>query len=89
MAATTTAEADARVRDPAATHHGVVTLEEALAAGLTPDAIRHRVVRGRWRRAVRGVFIVADAPAMPMQAALPACRAGPPGTVASHLTGAA
>jgi len=42
--------------------HGVLTLEQALAAGVTRDAVRHRVERGTLVAVDRGVYRVAGAP---------------------------
>lgn len=49
----------------------VVALHQALAAGLTPDAVRHRVESGQWRRLARGVYYL-HAGAVPLRAR---CRA--------------
>lgn len=38
--------------------HGVVTRTQALAAGLSPEAIRWRLTRGQWRRVHPGVYQV-------------------------------
>lgn len=42
--------------------HGVISYGQALAAGLTKDAIRWRVARGDWVRVRRGVYRVAAWP---------------------------
>ena len=67
-------------RDPAvlalaARQHGVVTTDQLLAAGLTRNAIAHRVKQHRLRRYHRGVYLVASLPAplTPQMAAVLAC----------------
>jgi hypothetical protein len=56
---------------------------------MTPDQVRHEAGSGRWVRMARGVYRIAGAPQTWRQSAVAACRSGPPGTVASHLTAAA
>lgn len=41
----------------------VVTREQCLTAGLTDDAVEHRIGRGRWRRLHRGVYLTGPGPA--------------------------
>lgn len=80
---------DARVAETAARQRGVVTTADLLAAGLTRDAIRHRIRTGRLHRLHRGVFAVgflADIPFAAETAALLAC--GPQST-AGHRSSAA
>jgi hypothetical protein len=73
----------------AARHHGLIPREEAQRCGLTPRQIEHRLRTGRWIVVCRGIYRTASAPPTWQQRALADCLAGPPGTVASHLTGAA
>jgi len=73
----------------AARQYGVVTRAQALAAGLTRYQIEHRVKVGRWTVVARGVYVVRGSPATWLQATLVACLAGPPGTLASHVSAAA
>jgi hypothetical protein len=80
---------DQRADRLASRQHGAISLAQALDVGLTVDQIRSRVRTGRWRKGARGTFIVAGAPETWQQAVMVACLAGPPGTVASHLTAAA
>lgn len=49
---------DAIVAELARRQHGVVSLEELRAAGLSRDAIRHRVARGQLTRLHSGVYLV-------------------------------
>src|SRR4051812_28102767 len=46
----------------AATQHGVLTTTQALATGMSHDAIGKRIKRGRWERVARGVHRIAGAP---------------------------
>lgn len=41
-------------------HDGVITLAQAIQAGLSEQAVRRRVRSGHWRRCARGVFFVDD-----------------------------
>lgn len=43
-------------------HDGVLTLEQARAAGLSKHAVNRRVRSGRWRQCARGVYFVDDRP---------------------------
>ncbi|MGV0744478.1 type IV toxin-antitoxin system AbiEi family antitoxin domain-containing protein [Mycolicibacterium sp. XJ870] len=43
-------------------HDGVITLAQALTAGLSQDAVDYRVRTGRWLRCTRGVYFVNDRP---------------------------
>jgi hypothetical protein len=42
--------------------HGVVSHEQALASGLTTDAVRWRVTSGRWERIARGLYRIHHTP---------------------------
>lgn len=57
--------------------------------GLTKRQISWLVTSGQWHRPVRGVYLVAGAPATWQQALVTACLAGPAGTVASRRSAAA
>ncbi|WP_192724215.1 type IV toxin-antitoxin system AbiEi family antitoxin domain-containing protein [Mycobacterium sp. OAS707] len=43
-------------------HDGVITLAQAMRAGLSHDAVRRRVLAGRWLRCSPGVFFADDRP---------------------------
>jgi hypothetical protein len=73
----------------AARQLGVVTRGDLRACGLTDDQIDDRLSLGRYRTLARGVLVVAGTPITWQQYAYAACRAGPSGTVTSHLTAAA
>jgi hypothetical protein len=68
---------------------GAISRRQALGVGLTGKQIDGRLSTGRWRLAIRGVYVVAGAPETWQQNVMVACLAGPDGTVASHLTAAA
>jgi hypothetical protein len=81
-------EHDRALAAVAARQHGVVSLDQAVAAGVPPQMIRRQVRGGRWRRLHRGVYAVAGAPASPRQPVVAACLAAGEGAVASHATAA-
>jgi very-short-patch-repair endonuclease len=68
--------------------HGVVTARQLFEAGLSHDAIAHRVKHHRLRRLHQGVYLVASLPApfTPEMAAVLACG---PTAVLSHRSAAA
>jgi hypothetical protein len=70
----------------AARQHGLVTFDQARAAGFTRHQILNRVQTGQWSRARVGVLAVNGAPATWEQAALAAVLASGPEAVASHST---
>ena len=73
----------------AARQWGALSHAQAIAAGLTPDQIKYRLLTGQWRRIARGVYVVAGTPDRWEIKVMIALLAGPTGTVASHLTAAA
>ena len=81
--------ADQRADRIASRQHGAIARRQVLEAGLTPDQIESRLKSGRWRIGLRQVYVVSAAPGTWKQRSMVACLAGPPGTVASHLTAAA
>jgi len=72
----------------AAGRHGVIGRQDALAAGLSRQAIDRRVATGRWRRVGNGAYVVAGTPPTWPQAVTAACVAGGADVVASHRTAA-
>ncbi len=67
--------------------YGAISHRQALEAGLTTEQIQWRRRTGRWRdTAAYKVYALAGARETPEQVAVAAVLAGPPGTVASHLT---
>lgn len=69
--------------------HGLVTLAQAAAAGVSPEAVRWRVRTGRWSRVAPGVFALAGTACTWRQKTMAAVLAAGPGAVASHTTAAA
>ncbi|KAB7744801.1 hypothetical protein GA707_09515 [Nostocoides sp. F2B08] len=72
--------------------HGVVSHDQALASGLTSDAVRWRVTSGRWERITRGLYRIRHAPwTWESRAHALALRLGPGGALtletAAHLHG--
>jgi hypothetical protein len=80
---------DQRVDRLAAGQHGLVTRAQTARCGLSHGQIHRRLASGRLVAVAPGVYRSAGAPVTWRQAALAACLAGPPGTLASHLTAAA
>ena len=68
--------------------HGLVTLVQFLAAGLTPSAITKRVARGALHRVHRTVYSVGHARAVARGEMLAAVLAAGPGALLSHLSAA-
>jgi len=73
----------------AARQWGVLSHPQAIKAGVSADQIAYRVKTAQWRRVATSVYVVPGAPTRWQQKVMIACLAGPPGTVASHLTAAA
>jgi len=80
---------DRRTEALAVTQHGLVTREQAIARGLTPEGIRHRVRKHRWHPVVRGVFRLSGAVDTPRQRAMVAVLASGRFAVLSHRSAAA
>ena len=78
-----------RVGRFASDHHGLVTRPAALACGLTRRQIEYRLATGKWIVVAPALYRVDTAPTTWQQRTLAACLAGPPLTVASHLSAAA
>ena len=82
-------ETERQLASVARRQHGVVTLGQAIAAGLSPEGVRWRVRVGRWTRVAPGVFALAGTAATWRQRTMAAVLAAGPGAVASHTTAAA
>ena len=81
--------ADAACARLARRQHGVVTLDQARAAGLSQRAIDRRLGSGRWERLHPGVYRVGGAPPSWEQLVLAACLHAGEGSAASHRSAAA
>ncbi|MEO7837528.1 MAG: type IV toxin-antitoxin system AbiEi family antitoxin domain-containing protein [Acidimicrobiales bacterium] len=69
--------------------HGLVTLAQAIDAGLSPAGVQWRARVGRWNRVAPGVFALAGTAVTWRQRTMAAVLAAGPGAVASHTTAAA
>jgi putative AbiEi antitoxin of type IV toxin-antitoxin system/uncharacterized protein DUF559 len=65
---------------------GLITRTQAVAAGLSPDAISRRVRAGRWQRCQPGVYRFAGAPNTWEQRVCAAVLSAGAGAVASHVS---
>lgn len=79
---------DDRAARVAAAQHGIVTMQQALAAGMTRNMIEHRTASRRWTSVHPGVYRVAGAPPTWRGDLLAACLAAPGTGVASHRSAA-
>lgn len=70
-------------------HNGAIATEELLRAGLTPDAIRARVKRGRLVWQFHGAYTVGDPALMPLARDSAALLSLGPNAVLSHRSAAA
>lgn len=77
-------EVDREMLHLAMRQHGLITRRQAMGAGLTADAIRHRTKSGTWVRVHPGVYRLAAAPTTWEQRVLAACFLAD--GVASHRT---
>src|SRR3954449_11264118 len=66
----------------------VITLQQALACGLTRSAVRHRLQGGAWLRLFRGVFAVLPVRDEERARARAACLIAGPDAIVSHVTAA-
>lgn len=81
---------DDRVAAVFANQFGVIGFHQAEQAGMGRDQIEYQWRIGRWRRPVRGVYVLAGSPDTPQQRAMIAFLAThDAGAVLSHLTAAA
>ena len=74
--------------DLASHQHGVFDRVQATTAGLTTDAIRHRLATGRWTQPRPGVFAIAGTPATWEQRVMSACLHAGPSAAAARRTAA-
>lgn len=82
-------ETERRLARLARRQHGLVTLQQASAAGVSTEGVRWRVRIGRWARVAPGVFALAGTADTWRQKTMAAVLAAGPGAVASHTTAAA
>lgn len=80
---------DRRIGSVAGVQHGVISLEQLVALGLSPRAVRHRVASGRLVRLHRGVFAVGHGALSANGRRLAAVLACGSGAVLSHRSAAA
>jgi very-short-patch-repair endonuclease len=76
------------IADLFARQHGLIRRTQALDHGVGPDAVRHRVRSGQWRRVYRGVYQLAGSPQTFHQRLLAACLAAGHGALVSHRAAA-
>lgn len=79
--------AEVQVLDRMAEQHGLVSRDQALAAGMTTSQVDKRLSAGRWVRAARGVYRHAAVAPTPQSALLAVCMAHD--ALASHRSAAA
>lgn len=81
-------DADRKLAQVAARHHGVFTVDDAVAAGLTHGQIDRRAA-GVWLREFDGVYRMPGVAATWQTRLVAACRAAAPPAAASRRSGAA
>jgi hypothetical protein len=79
---------EAKLRQWLRTHHGLISLHEALRLGATPAIIKSKVKRGEWARPYRAVYRDTATPRTPYQDIRAACLATGGRAVASHASAA-
>lgn len=79
---------DAAIVRLAMHQHGLITTQQALGLGATPDVVQRQTDRGRWTTLRRGVYVVGAAPSTWEQRAMGATLAGGPDVIASARSGA-
>jgi very-short-patch-repair endonuclease len=84
--ATTGMDTDERLRELAATQHGVAAMRQAYDLGLTVAQVRHRLVRGDWVRLTPRVMALAGAPPTDFRPAMQAVLHHGPESYVSHVT---
>ncbi len=78
-----------KILELAEKQHGVITFEQAMACGLTPDQIQHLLDTGRWVRLARGVYRIAGSARTWEQRLIALTFAAGPRAAASHRSAAA
>ena len=82
-------DSDRMIAAIAAEQHGVFTLDQAKACGLTRNEIARRIAAGRWIHHYERAYSIAGAPLSWRGRLLAACCAGGTRAVASHRSAAA
>ncbi len=77
---------DRRLGELARRNLGLLTRDQAHAAGLTSSQINHRLSSGRWERIGRGVYRIRGTTVTSRQQLLAACWSGPAGAMAFGLS---
>lgn len=80
---------DMRMEALAEQQHGVVSLEQGRALGLTKAAIRHRYESGRWEIVFPGVYRLSGSLRTARQQAMASVLAAGPDAALSHTSGSA
>jgi hypothetical protein len=70
------------------THHGLLTLEQALLLGWTAGMVKRRLEAGEWRALLPGVYCAAATPPSVHQRVLAGVLAPHVPALASHRAGA-
>jgi very-short-patch-repair endonuclease len=81
--------ADAECARIASFQFGIISRRQALARGMTPQMLRHRIGTRRWEKLLPSVYRIAGASSSPQQSLMAACEWGGPGTVAFSRSAAA
>jgi len=81
-------ETDRRLASIAAGQRGLLTYGQALGAGLSAEAVKRRLRRGRWESCHEQVYRIAGSPRAWEQEVLAACLAAGPDAVVSHRSAA-
>jgi very-short-patch-repair endonuclease len=80
-------DADRSINRLARRQHGLVTRQQARAAGASPRQIDHKLGSGQWVAMRRGVYAIGGAPPTWEQAVLAACLATAPSHASHHTAG--
>ncbi len=80
---------DRKIAIVAEKQHGVFTWQQARSAGLTPDAMKHRLRSARWQAMAKGVYRLCGSPRSWEQQVIALTLAAGPQAAASHRSAAA